>query len=85
MGAGGGSATAHRGGLDRRARVHAVAARTPGAGPRTPDPGVPGSVGPGTAAGYLLREAEDDLSAECPGYGVDGWGLRGPALGDSLH
>lgn len=40
---------------------------------------------PGTAAGYLLREAEDDLSAECPRYGMDGSGLRGPALGDSLH
>lgn len=54
-------------------------------GHRAPDPGVLGLVDLGTAAGYLLREAEDDLSAECPGYGVDGWGLRGPALGDSLH
>lgn len=53
--------------------------RCPDTGRRT------GPVDPGTAAGYLLREAEDDLSAECPGYGMDGSGLRGPALGDSLH
>lgn len=59
--------------------------RAPGAGPRSSGAGVLGPVDPGTAAGYLLREAEDDLSAECSGYGVDGWGLRGPALGDSLH
>lgn len=78
VGAGGGSATARRGGLDRRARVHAVAAGPPGVGP-----GSPGTGGPGTAAGY--RETKNGLGAECPGHGVDGRGLSSSALGDSLH